>query len=95
MPGVNLLSAQERELCAVSRLLPVHYLAMKDMMLREADKQGSITRTKARTFFRLDPARSLKMYDLWVSCGWVSGPRAAAARAAAASDTATASEADP
>ncbi|GFH28208.1 uncharacterized protein HaLaN_26661 [Haematococcus lacustris] len=95
MPGVNLLSAQERELCSVLRLLPVHYLAMKDMMLREADKHGSITRTKARTFFRLDPARSLKMYDLWVSCGWVSGPRAAAARAAAASDTATASEADP
>ncbi|KXZ47602.1 hypothetical protein GPECTOR_34g761 [Gonium pectorale] len=73
LPGVELLSARERELCAANRLLPAHYLALKDIMLRDCEQNGAITRQEARTFFRLDPTRSLKIYDLLVSCGWVKG----------------------
>lgn len=126
---------QERELCATSRLHPAHYLALKDMMLRDAERHGAISRQEvsavgvvgvragvgvgrhcgggarpciqpprracmrlcghmalvrarrhtralraprarpqARTFFRLDPQRCLRLYDLWLSLGWVTAP---------------------
>ena len=29
---------------------------------------------QARTFFRLDPPRCLRLYDLWTSLGWVTAP---------------------
>ncbi|KAF5833437.1 hypothetical protein DUNSADRAFT_10263 [Dunaliella salina] len=74
MPGVELLGARERELCATSRLHPAHYLALKDMMLRDCARHGTISRQEARTFFRLDASRSLRLYDLWVQLGWVSAP---------------------
>lgn len=38
--------AQERELCATSRMLPSHYLALKDMMLRDGAKNGTVTRAE-------------------------------------------------
>lgn len=43
LPGVELLTARERELCASARLLPVHYLSLKDVMMREAE-EAPITR---------------------------------------------------
>ncbi|GIL78334.1 hypothetical protein Vretifemale_7772 [Volvox reticuliferus] len=73
MPGVELLGSRERELCAAQRLLPCHYLALKDMLLRDCEKNGAITKTEARTFFRLDPARSVRIYELLVACGWIRG----------------------
>ena len=103
----------------MSRLHPVHYLALKDMMLRDGQKHGAVSRQEvrsggmrgqfsrmlpicleplpsadsissrqygpsplvtapcspqARNFFRLDPQRCLKLYELWVSMGWVMAP---------------------
>lgn len=29
--------------------------------------------TQARAYFRLDPGRCLRLYDLWLASGWVSG----------------------
>ncbi|GAX86040.1 hypothetical protein CEUSTIGMA_g13455.t1 [Chlamydomonas eustigma] len=72
LPGVELLSRRERELCALSRLLPVHYLALKDLMLRDCQKHGAVSKQEARTFFRLDATRCLKLYELWTTLGWVS-----------------------
>ncbi len=37
---------------------------------------GSRRASQARSFFRLDPVRCLRLYDLWVSCGWVSSDKA-------------------
>lgn len=41
---VYLWLLQERELCSSARLLPVHYLALKDIMLRDCGQNGSMTR---------------------------------------------------
>lgn len=43
--------------------------------------------SQARTFFRLDPGRALRIYDLLASCGWVNtgGQGAAGGPGAAAS----------
>ncbi len=45
---MQVLSSKEREACATLRLLPLHYLALKDMMLRDSDKHGSIARSEVR-----------------------------------------------
>ncbi len=58
----NLCSAllQERELCATARLLPAHYLELKALMLRDAQRRGCLPRAEAKGFFRLDAARAVK-----------------------------------
>ena len=70
-PGVEHLTAKERELCANSRLVPAHYLALKDRLLREADKFGYFPRQEVKVFFRLEQNKALRVYDLLHSLGWV------------------------
>jgi hypothetical protein len=65
------LCAQEREACAHGRLLPSQYLNMKVALLRENERRGYITRAEARNYFRLDPLRTLRVYDLMVANGWI------------------------
>ena len=42
-------------------MLPAHYLAVKAAMLREAARRGVLPRSEARTMFRLDHSRALKV----------------------------------
>lgn len=42
-------------------MLPGHYLAVKAAMLREAARRGVLPRSEARTMFRLDGSRALKV----------------------------------
>lgn len=42
--GADRLTAREAELCASARLLPVHYLSLKDVMMRDAQVHGHISR---------------------------------------------------
>ena len=51
---------QERELCAQARLLPVHYLELKALMMREGQTKGYVSRQEARTFFRLESAKAVR-----------------------------------
>lgn len=44
LPGVERLTAREAELCAHARLLPAHYLSLKDVMMRDAEVHGHISR---------------------------------------------------
>ena len=55
---------QERELCAQARLLPVHYLELKALMMREGQTKGYISRQEARSFFRLEPTKAVR----WALC---------------------------
>lgn len=64
---------QERDLCAHTRLLPAHYLALKASLMREEERNGRISRSDVRAMFRLESARALRIYDLCVSCGWLAG----------------------
>ncbi|KAL3147326.1 hypothetical protein ABBQ32_002810 [Trebouxia sp. C0010 RCD-2024] len=81
LPGMAVLSAKERELCAQARLLPVHYLELKALMMREGQTKGYISRQEARSFFRLEPAKAVRVYELLLSSGWIPGPPAAAMQA--------------
>lgn len=71
LPGVEHLSRKEREFCAMQRVLPAHYLGLKDIALRDYQKNGAITKQDAKTSFRLDPVKSLKLFEFWASMGWV------------------------
>ena len=42
-------------------MLPSQYLAIKAAMLREAAQRGILPRSEARTMFRLDASRALKV----------------------------------
>lgn len=44
LPGVERLTAREAELCAHARLLPAHYLSLKDVMMRDAEVHGHMSR---------------------------------------------------
>jgi transcriptional adapter 2-alpha len=80
LPGAELLTSRERELCSACRLVPVHYLAVKSALIRASP----LRRADARTMFRLDAHRAGAVYDLLLSCGLVAD--AAAARAATEPD---------
>lgn len=81
LPGTAALCSEEVDFCAAGRLLPSHYLALKDMMLRDAEKHGRISRAEARNYFRLEPSRGVKIYDLLVARGWLQGDKPPAVEA--------------
>ena len=76
LPGAELLTSRERELCSSCRLVPVHYLAIKDALIRASP----LRRADARTMFRLDAHRAGAVFDLLIASGLVvdAGARAAA-----------------
>ncbi len=51
--GVDLLSATERQLCSELRLLPAHYMAIKDKLIRESFARGFLQREQARQLIRI------------------------------------------
>lgn len=42
--GADRLTQREAELCSSARLLPIHYLSLKDVMMRDAQVHGHISR---------------------------------------------------
>lgn len=71
LPGAEVLTRRERELCTSHRLLPAHYLLLKETMLREVAAHGALSRSEARTMFRLEPARAQRIHELAVTAGWI------------------------
>jgi hypothetical protein len=94
-----MVCAQERELCASVRMLPGQYLSVKAAMLREAARRDGqhLPRSEARTMFRLEPSRALRVYDLLAAAGWIRAapPPPPAATMAAAAPAAAAGPAAP
>lgn len=72
-PGVELLSDTERELCTQNRLLPAHYLKMKEVLMLESLQGSSVKRSDAYRFFKVDQAKVDKVYDLLSRMGWIQG----------------------
>lgn len=72
-PGVYLLSHTEQELCAQYRLLPAHYLKMKEHLMLESMKAGQVRRSDAYQMFKVDPTKTDRVYELLLSKGWIQG----------------------
>lgn len=63
----------------VPQQLPAHYLLLKSHLMRESAKQP-LTRQEARTLFRLEPIKALRVYDLLVASGCITARDPAQAR---------------
>ncbi len=74
-PSADLLTPIELHLCSVLRLLPSHYLVIKDAIVRECFRVGYVTRDRVDAIVKIDVQRRRSLYDFFVSCGWVVAPR--------------------
>lgn len=72
-PGMDLLAITEQQLCTQNRLLPAHYLRMKEVLMLESLKGSSVKRSDAYRFFKVDHGKVDKVYDLLSRMGWIDG----------------------
>ena len=71
LPGIELLSKRECDLCTNCRLLPVHYLSIKEALMRASAAGQPLRRTDVRNMFKLEPVKAIRVYELLLTNGWV------------------------
>ncbi|CAI5725105.1 unnamed protein product [Peronospora effusa] len=75
-PGCHLLTPKEKELCSKLKLLPKHYLVIKDALVRECFRLGYLTKKMAKETVQIDVNKTGQIYDFFVRCGWVKSENA-------------------
>eukprot|EP00616_Rhizochromulina_sp_CCMP1243_P003341 CAMPEP_0118984516 /NCGR_PEP_ID=MMETSP1173-20130426/37931_1 /TAXON_ID=1034831 /ORGANISM="Rhizochromulina marina cf, Strain CCMP1243" /LENGTH=513 /DNA_ID=CAMNT_0006935181 /DNA_START=97 /DNA_END=1634 /DNA_ORIENTATION=+ len=70
-PGADLLSDKEKQLCTDLRLMPKHYMAIKDALITESIRLGYLARGQARALLSVDVSKTGEIFDFFVSCGWL------------------------
>ncbi|ETL31479.1 hypothetical protein F441_16119 [Phytophthora nicotianae CJ01A1] len=75
-PGCHLLTPKEKELCSKLKLLPKHYLVIKDALVRECYRLGYLTKKMAKETVQIDVNTTGHVYDFFVKCGWVKSENA-------------------
>ena len=71
LPGVDLLSKREKDLCVNSRLLPVHYLAIKERLMRLSAEGKTPKRSEVRHAFDIEPVKAIRIFELLLANGWI------------------------
>jgi transcriptional adapter 2-alpha len=69
-----LLSAEEQDLCSTLRILPKPYLVIKETILNEYTRRGSLRRRQARELIKIDVNKTSRIYDFFLSMGWIRQP---------------------
>ncbi|AEE74594.1 ADA2 2A [Arabidopsis thaliana] len=67
--GADLLSETEKKMCNETRILPVHYLKMLDILTREIKKGQIKKKSDAYSFFKVEPSKVDRVYDMLVHKG--------------------------
>ena len=71
-PDLHLLTTDERDICSHLRIMPKAYNAMKDSVLREAEKHNGLLKKKVvKEICRIDSTKGGKLFDFFVHCGWI------------------------
>lgn len=52
-------------------LVPRHYLSIKSTIIEECCKNGMISAEDATKKITIDVERKEKIYDFFISCGWI------------------------
>jgi hypothetical protein len=65
-PGAELLSDVELELCARLTIFPYHYLAIKDVLVREAFRNGLLSQAAVKRLLIIDGEKAQTIYDFFV-----------------------------
>uniref|UniRef100_A0A7S1EU36 Transcriptional adapter n=1 Tax=Timspurckia oligopyrenoides TaxID=708627 RepID=A0A7S1EU36_9RHOD len=85
LPGADLLTQVEMELCQQLRVSPQQYLTVKEFLIRESCRVGAVKRKDAKAV-KLDSTKINKIYDYLASCGWISTGEISGANLAATAD---------
>lgn len=72
--GIEMLTEKERELCSILRLYPRVYLHIKDTLIKEYLQHGGLKRAQARSIVKIDVNKTSRLYDFFVSAGWIKAP---------------------
>ncbi|CAH8259743.1 unnamed protein product [Arabidopsis lyrata] len=64
--GADLLSETEKKMCNETRILPVHYLKMLDILTSEIKKGQIKKKSDAYSFFKVEPSKVDRVYDMLV-----------------------------
>lgn len=71
LPGYHLLNDTEKVLCSRLRLIPKNYLEIKEMLINEYNKLGSLRLLDARKILKIDVNKTKKIYDYLASDGFI------------------------
>ncbi|GBP76889.1 Transcriptional adapter 2A [Eumeta japonica] len=74
LPGFSSLSSKEKDLCSNLRLVPQNYLDIKNQLITENNKLGSLRLLDARRIVKIDVNKTRKIYDYLVAEGFVTKP---------------------
>lgn len=74
LPKYEKLSADERELCSVVRIVPTNYLDFKQLLITESKKNGYLRLAQARILLKIDVNKTRKIYDFLVEKGYINKP---------------------
>ena len=74
-PQADKLTEMELELCSTLRLLPAHYLVIRDTIVRESIRLGYLSAVDANALLNIDIRKTGRLYDFFVSAGWVTAPK--------------------
>lgn len=74
LPGYEKLTSDERELCAVARIVPSSYLDFKHLLIAENKKSGSLKLAQARVLLKIDVNKTRKIYDYLGEEGYINKP---------------------
>jgi transcriptional adapter 2-alpha len=69
--GIELLSSSERNICSILRVMPRVYLCIKETFIAAYHKNGYLKRAQARSLVKIDVNKTSKLYDFFVSSGWI------------------------
>lgn len=67
LPGFQKLDNDERELCALIKMLPESYLKFKELLINECEKSKGIILKTARSLVKIDVNKTRKIYNLLIS----------------------------
>ncbi|KAJ2514514.1 hypothetical protein H4217_005716 [Coemansia sp. RSA 1939] len=73
-PMADKLAAAEQHCCSVLRIMPEQYLSIKHTLLKESRSRppGSFKKRDAQRLCRIDVNKTSKIYEWYVSMGWLS-----------------------
>lgn len=71
MPGIELLSNEERELCSQLRIPPMQYANYKNTLVRESQRLGFLRLQQARPLIKIDVNKTKRLFDFFTEQGWI------------------------
>lgn len=66
LPGFQKLDENERELCALIKLLPESYVKIKELLINECEKSNGINLKTARNLVKIDVNKTRKIFNLLI-----------------------------